>query len=512
MNEKIRNLENENQVLRKQLNILMMQNKNLKKSYECLEKKVNDIVEKAVKKAVKKALNENTIKYEKKIKELNNTIAKLESKLNINSSNSSLPSSKNPQNIKISNLRKKTDKSIGGQIGHKSHKLEKFTEEEITETKEHSLDGCPICNGKLTYKNTVLSDIIDYVVKVKKTRNVINNYYCSHCKKDISSNTTLPRGTSYGSNINASSIILMNEANVPINKVRKYYNGLTDGEINISEGYLAKLQVKTANLLNDFITDVKQNILKESIVHWDDTTIKIGKKDAILRFYGNEKLALLIAHENKNAEGIKADGILNKLGKNTTVVHDHLLYNYNSEFEFKNAECNAHILRYLESVSENTHTHTWEKTLAKLLCEANDNRVGKTHYEQKEIDEIYRKYDEAIQQGYKENAELGDYHFYYEKELKLIKRLDKYRDSHLLFIKDFNVPFTNNTAEKSFRISKTKLKVSGLFQNNKSAMNYSIILSYMETCYRNGINKLQAIKRLLEGNPYTVDELLKVTK
>ncbi|MEG1457461.1 MAG: transposase, partial [Bacilli bacterium] len=77
----------------------------------------------------------------------------------------------------------------------------------------------------------------------------------------------------------------------------------------------------------------------------------------------------------------------------------------------------------------------------------------------------------------------------------------------LLFVKDFDVPFSNNTAERSFRISKTKLKVSGLFQNQKSSENYAKILSYTETCYRNGVNKYQAILRLLDGNPYTVSEL-----
>ena len=38
--------------------------------------------------------------------------------------------------------------------------------------------------------------------------------------------------------------------------------------------------------------------------------------------------------------------------------------------------------------------------------------------------------------------------------------------------------------------------------------NYAKIVSYLETCYRNGKNKMEAAKRLMEGNPYTLEELL----
>ena len=46
-------------------------------------------------------------------------------------------------------------------------------------------------------------------------------------------------------------------------------------------------------------------------------------------------------------------------------------------------------------------------------------------------------------------------------ELNLLNRLEEYKENHLMFIKDFNVPFDNNLAEKSLRTIKTKTKVSG---------------------------------------------------
>ena len=66
------------------------------------------------------------------------------------------------------------------------------------------------------------------------------------------------------------------------------------------------------------------------------------------------------------------------------------------------------------------------------------------------------------------------------KELNLIKRLDKYKDNHLLFIKDFKVPFTNNTAERGLRQTKRKLAVSFLFKNINTMQDYAKITSYTE--------------------------------
>ncbi len=73
----------------------------------------------------------------------------------------------------------------------------------------------------------------------------------------VSSNKKLSRGVSYGNNIKATAISLINDSNVPLNKVRKHIMGITDNEIMMSEGFLVKLQTKAVNLLNGFLNDLK---------------------------------------------------------------------------------------------------------------------------------------------------------------------------------------------------------------------------------------------------------------
>jgi chromosome segregation ATPase len=96
----------------------------LKKKYEEANKLVLSLSEK-----IASQKEEISIK-EKEINDLQKEIAKLNSIANNNSTNSGLPTSKTPLNMKkvIPNSRVKTGKSIGGQIGHKRHKLEKFND------------------------------------------------------------------------------------------------------------------------------------------------------------------------------------------------------------------------------------------------------------------------------------------------------------------------------------------------------------------------------------------------
>ena len=77
-----------------------------------------------------------------------------------------------------------------------------------------------------------------------------------------------------------------------------------------------------------------------------------------------------------------------------------------------------------------------------------------------------------------------------------------------MWIIRFEVPFSNNLSERSLRSSKTKMKVSGQFKNILNAQYYSNIKSYIETCKRNDINIHEALVRLLENNPYSVNEIL----
>ena len=54
---------------------------------------------------------------------------------------------------------------------------------------------------------------------------------------------------------------------------------------------------------------------------------------------------------------------------------------------------------------------------------------------------------------------------------------------------------------------KSHMKISGQFESEAAADNHALIRTYIETCRRNGINEIDALKLLCDGNPYTVGEV-----
>ena len=546
-NEKLK-IENSNlkRELKKTQNALSFANnriKQLEKKFEDYKKDEEVRIQNIVNKAVKEVTEKLNKEHEKEVNELKGKISRLEKKLNTDSTNSSLPTSKDRiGKHKIQNNREKTDKSIGGQKNHEIHKLNYFKDEEITETKEHTLDKCPNCGGKLKEVNIVRSDIIDIEVKVTKVKNNIHNYKCTCCHKNISSNSDLPRGVSYGNNVNSTVLAMMNEANTPLNKIVSLISGMTNNEINMSESYLKKIEKRYSNKLESFIHDLKEKVISLKNVFWDDTVVKIGigkpaegyddkdseylekiknddklknkkVKNGIIRFYGDNEWAYIVGHRTKKSEDVDSDGILENLTKECTVMHDHVLLNYNDKYNFRNAECNEHIKRYLKGNMDMFPDHTWAEKMRSLLIQINKEKkelIEKkiNSFTEAKINKIEKEYDEIIKLGYEENDKVKlEFIINKNDELNLIERLEKFKENHLLFVKDFSVDFTNNTAEKGLRLVKRKVAVSFMFKNSNRMKEYATILSYLETCYRHGISRFDASKRLVSGTPYTVKEL-----
>ena len=464
------------------------------------------------------ALKKKIIEQAKELELTKNERDKYLASLNLDGMTGGIPTSITPINKKkiIPNTREKTNKLKGGQIGNKKHKLKKFKYEEKNEKEEIKIEECPNCHSKeLKELNTsITKDELDYEIKIIKKRYYFKEYECNNCHSKVRKNIpeNLKEENQYGKKVQAHALSLVNIGNVPINKVRRIISGLTSNEINLSEGYIAKLQKRASNLLEEYIKSLKEYIQTLNLMHWDDTVIFINGKKACLRNYCDKDIILYTAHEQKNKKGLDEDEILSKLTEETKVVHDHNKVNYNEEYVYVNVECCIHLERDLEKVKLNIPEATWSKKVKELFSSYNKkrnehlkNKIESFSFE--ETNEFMIKFDEYILLGIEENKKHGKSH-YYKTEKSLLERLVEYRDNYTYWIYDFTIPYTNNEAERGLRGVKTKMKVSGQFQNIENARYYANIRSYIETCHRNGINEVEALIRLLNGNPYTIEEIL----
>ena len=221
-------------------------------------------------------------------------------------------------------------------------------------------------------------------------------------------------------------------------------------------------------------------------------------------------MAYYKAHEKKDKKGLDEDGILKNLSKETVVVHDHNKVNYNEDYDFTNAECCVHLIRNLKELNENM-PRSWIDKLITLLVETNNKRkdyINQSimYFDQEVSDKVIEEYDNIILEAKEINKK--EFNAYYGNDEKtMIKRLVDYKDNYLLWILRFDVPFSNNLSERSLRSSKTKMKVSGQFSNLTNAEYYARIKSYIETCKRNGLNSHTALQKLIEDNPYTLEDM-----
>ena len=101
-----------------------------------------------------------------------------------------------------------------------------------------------------------------------KKRKHFKEYKCLNCNKIVRQKipVNLKEDNQYGNNVQATALTLANIGNVPMNKIRKIISGLTMNEIDLSEGYIAKLQKRAALKLNKFIEDLKFYIVHLNLV------------------------------------------------------------------------------------------------------------------------------------------------------------------------------------------------------------------------------------------------------
>ena len=187
------------------------------------------------------------------------------------------------------------------------------------------------------------------------------------------------------------------------------------------------------------------------------------------------------------------------------MVHDH----WKAYFFYQqstHALCNAHHLRQLKFVNEQQGLK-WGGKISDLLLEMNKNKqiyisAGKKCFSKKLLKSYNNRYDEILNKAQREQARRStiDSH-------NLFKGLKQYKDSVLLFINNFEVPFTNNLSERDIRMSKIKQKISGCFRSQLGGDNFCRIRGTISTAKKNMKNVFYIPQEAFE-NILSVDDLL----
>jgi hypothetical protein len=302
--------------------------------------------------------------------------------------------------------------------------------------------------------------------------------------------------------LKAFAVMLSSEGLVSINRIKAMLFELTGGTINLSEGTIAKWNKDLSASLAPFIAEIHEKLLTQPVLHKDETGIRVANSLHWLHVLSSKLYTLYFSHKKRGNEADKEIGIPPIYSG--VLVHDHWKGLYS--FPCGHAECNAHILRYLKSAAE-THKRAWAVAMIAFLVHANN--MAKEHkarnimvLDSAVIAECHVRYDEILEQGRLEFF-AGEKPDYNSEDMKPLRRLKEYKQQHLMFLSDFQVPFDNNLAERDLRMIKSKAKVSGCFRGSEGGSVFAVIKSYTSTLRKNSQNIFEGIKNAFLGVPFS---------
>lgn len=439
---------------------------------------------------------------EDKFKTLLHRNAELERMQKLDSSNSSKPpSSDGLKKRRTQSLREKSDKKPGGQIGHPGTTLRQTSSPE--RTIKCNLDRCPNCEYDLEgvdflekHSKRQVFDIERIELKVTEYR--LHKKRCPKCRKKVSGiyPEHVKGRVQYGPKIRALNGYLNGAQYMPLERTSKCFQSFCDTTLCASTAY--NMTMDLGKRSEGSVKEIEDYLIKSNLKHLDETGYRIAGVTAWLHSMSNKEATLYRPNKKRGAVPLEVRG---------TVVHDGYI-SYKKIKGAKHALCNIHHLRELKALKE-IEKEAWAEKMYRLF-QLGNKRKKRSIKEEKKIESRYTNifikwYNKLIEEGlcYHESlVELPRGKKNRKKRRKghnLVIRLKKNKKEVLRFLREQEVPFSNNQAERDIRMMKLRQKVSGSFRTQEGAEIFCKLKSVLSTLSKQGMNPLEGLEKLLSG-------------
>jgi len=453
-------------------------------------------------------LKATNFKLETQNRMLEKRVKKLEDQIAKNSGNSSKPPSSDTKPPRTKSQRKSTGKKSGGQSGHKGHGLKMSSTPDHIEI--HKVSSCDHCHHPLGLEMAHDFDrrqVFDIpLLALEVTEHLVEIKECTQCGEDsrgqFPSKVLAP--VQYGDRVKVLSVYLNQYQLMPLQRLTEYFEDVFGQRI--SEATILKFKNQLSNSLEKFECQVKDKLIKSSVVHFDETGHRVKGKRQWLHSSGTNSLTHYASHKKRGAEAMEAIGILSEY--KGRAIHDFWSSYY--KFDCDHGLCNSHHFRDLTFLEER-YDQTWSKSMKRLLGDMHkavevSRERGHSKLSSKAIKKFEFRYKNLVTRGFNKQPEIkptgrrgrpkkGDV-------LNFLERLHDRKDEVLAFMHDFNVPFTNNLAERDIRMVKVQQKISGTFRTQEGADVFCRIRSYISTCRKNSVKILKAMTDALQGRAF----------
>lgn len=421
-------------------------------------------------------------------------------KLGLNSTNSSIPPSKDPKRKRGSKRKAEGEKrKPGGQNGHKGSTLKKVSNPDRIETIKVNKRTLPRGDYKQigfesrqVIEINISTEVIEYRAEILEDSK--GNQFVAEFPIGVT------RPAQYGSSVKSQSVYMSQQQLLPYDRIRDYFTDQCG--IPLSAGSVFNFNKEAFSLLERFESIAKRQLILQEVLNVDETGINIGGKGHWLHTAGNDLWTLFFAHGKRGLEAMAAMGILKYF--TGVLCHDHWKPYFH--FECLHSLCNAHHLRELELAGEQD-AQQWAKKMQALLLKINVavEKAGGLLCEVA-AEKFRAQYRDILTQGElecpapkpvagrKKRGRLAR-----SKSRNLLERLRDYEAETLRFMTSKLIPFTNNQGENDIRMTKVQQKISGCFRSFEGAQIFCRIRSYLSTCRKNDVPPTEALRILFSG-------------
>lgn len=429
-------------------------------------------------------------------------VAAMAKRLGLNSGNSSIPPSQDPNRKRKKKKEasgEETKRKVGGQVGHQGKTLTKVEHPDAVE--EIAIDRRTIPLGK-RYRGVGYESrqVIDVKIKVHVTE------YRAEVLEDETGTryvATFPEGVTkavqYGGDVKAQAVYLSMFQLVPLARVEDHFSDQVG--LPVSKGSVSNFNEEAYERLEPFEKWVKSQLLASELNHADETSVSLSGRKLWIHTLSNDKATLYHANLKRGKDAMDEMGVLpDYTGR---LCHDHWKPYYRYE-KMIHVLCNAHHLRELERAVEQDG-QKWAKSMKDLLLELNKavDAAGGALTED-EIKDYQKKYRDLLVEADKEcpaqpkeSGKKGKQK--QSKARNLLERLRDFEADTLRFMQEAIVPFTNNQGENDLRMIKVQQKISGCFRAIDGAKTFCRIRAFLSTCRKNGVSPTDALRDLFRG-------------
>jgi transposase len=436
-----------------------------------------------------------------RIEELTRRVAELEAAQRKNSRTSSKPpSSDGPGKPPPRSRREPTDRSPGKQPGEPGFTLRQVTDpDEVIIHRPQTCDGCGASLRRAQVTSVERRQVFDLPpVALRVTEHQIQH---RACRCGVVNMASVPDAvnapTQYGPRVRGIGAYLVGYQHLPYQRACETLSDLLG--VGMSVGTLTTVLARTSSGLAEFLDAVRQQLAAAPVAHFDETGLRVATSGAWVHSASTDTLSLFTVHPSRGHDAIAAAGVLPAF--TGIAVHDG--YTPYRRYGAAHALCNAHHLRELAGILDTDASQTWAGDMIRLLCEINDTTryartVGAHALDAGLLTGYRRRYQNIITAGTIANPAAPGNRAQ-TPAVNLLARLRGFATDVLRFAYDLRVPFDNSLAERDIRMVKLRQKISGGLRTFTGAQIFCAIRSYLSTTRKQGINALDALTGLHNG-------------